>query len=170
MGTTPNYSWPYPELTDRPDGAAQIKALANSVDTTLKAQISPSDTSFTPVVTGMTLGNGAISGNYYKVGSLCYLNFSITAAAAAPTTAFVASQQVTVTTPVPNRNHSAFGYCRFTGSSPWKWGIIETYGTSGLKIWGIRPSDLGFVNPDVAWGTAVWPVSTSVFGQIVCPC
>lgn len=36
MGTTPNYLWPYPELTDPPDGATQIKALANAVDTSLK--------------------------------------------------------------------------------------------------------------------------------------
>lgn len=39
MGTTPNYTWPYPELTDKPDGATQIKALANAADSTLKAQV-----------------------------------------------------------------------------------------------------------------------------------
>lgn len=37
MGTTPNYAWPYPELTSPPDGAGQIKALANAIDTTMKA-------------------------------------------------------------------------------------------------------------------------------------
>lgn len=36
MGTTPNYTWPYPELTDPPDGATQIKSLANAVDGTVK--------------------------------------------------------------------------------------------------------------------------------------
>ncbi len=35
MGTTTTYGWPYPELTDPPDGAGQIKALANAVDTTV---------------------------------------------------------------------------------------------------------------------------------------
>jgi len=41
MGTTPNYTWPYPELTDPPDGAGQIKALANAIDTSLKQLIDP---------------------------------------------------------------------------------------------------------------------------------
>jgi len=33
---TPNYGWPFPALTDPPDGASQIEALARAVDTTLK--------------------------------------------------------------------------------------------------------------------------------------
>jgi hypothetical protein len=37
MGTTPNYLWPYPELTDPPDGPGQIEALANAADATVKA-------------------------------------------------------------------------------------------------------------------------------------
>jgi hypothetical protein len=35
MGITANYSLPYPELTDEPDGAGQIQALAVAVDTEL---------------------------------------------------------------------------------------------------------------------------------------
>jgi hypothetical protein len=37
MGTTPNYQWPYPESTDVPDGAAQIRALGQAVDATMLA-------------------------------------------------------------------------------------------------------------------------------------
>jgi hypothetical protein len=37
MGTTANYALPYPELTDEPDGAAQITALAVATDAELKA-------------------------------------------------------------------------------------------------------------------------------------
>lgn len=36
MGTTTNYSWPYPELSDEPDGRAQITALATAADADLK--------------------------------------------------------------------------------------------------------------------------------------
>lgn len=36
MGFTPNYSIPYPEQIDPPDGAGQMKALAQQVDTKLK--------------------------------------------------------------------------------------------------------------------------------------
>src|SRR3982750_1428346 len=37
MGTTTNYGWPYPELTDETDGASQMKALAQAADVSLKA-------------------------------------------------------------------------------------------------------------------------------------
>lgn len=36
MGTTANYLFPFPELTDSPNGPAQIGALATAVDTSLK--------------------------------------------------------------------------------------------------------------------------------------
>lgn len=36
MGTTTNYGWPYPELSDEPDGRAQITALAVAADADLK--------------------------------------------------------------------------------------------------------------------------------------
>lgn len=35
MGTTPKYQLPYPELTDPPDGPAQIKALAQATETAI---------------------------------------------------------------------------------------------------------------------------------------
>lgn len=35
MGTTANFALPYPEVTDEPDGAGQIQALAVAVDTEL---------------------------------------------------------------------------------------------------------------------------------------
>lgn len=37
MGTTPVYQWPYPELTDPPDGASQIKAALLAIEPTMKA-------------------------------------------------------------------------------------------------------------------------------------
>lgn len=37
MGNTTTYGWPYPELTDPPDGASQMKALANAIDATVGA-------------------------------------------------------------------------------------------------------------------------------------
>lgn len=36
MGTTTNYAWPYPELTDETDGASQMRALAVAADASLK--------------------------------------------------------------------------------------------------------------------------------------
>lgn len=40
MGLTPNFSFPYPELSDAPDGPSQIGALAGAIDTEL-ATIAP---------------------------------------------------------------------------------------------------------------------------------
>lgn len=40
MPNTPIYSFPYPALTDAPNGAAQIQALAQAVETTLNTQVS----------------------------------------------------------------------------------------------------------------------------------
>ena len=39
MGVTANFSFPYPELTDAPDGPSQIEALAGAVDTKLEAVV-----------------------------------------------------------------------------------------------------------------------------------
>lgn len=39
MGNTPKYGWPYPELTDAPDGPAQIKALALAIEAALAPAI-----------------------------------------------------------------------------------------------------------------------------------
>lgn len=38
MGQTPQYNFPYPEPTDPPSGAVQIKALADAVDTAMAGQ------------------------------------------------------------------------------------------------------------------------------------
>lgn len=37
MGNTTNYAIPYPELSDAPDGAAQMRALAEKVDASIAA-------------------------------------------------------------------------------------------------------------------------------------
>jgi hypothetical protein len=61
MGTTNSYDWPYPEATDAPDGAGQMKALAMGVDSTLhsmetsKIPATPIDwTNFTVSGTGVS--------------------------------------------------------------------------------------------------------------------
>lgn len=40
MGTTSNYSLPYPAITDAPNGPAQIQALAEAVDSAIDTTIS----------------------------------------------------------------------------------------------------------------------------------
>lgn len=39
MPTSPNYAFPYPALSDAPDGPAQLGALANAVDSELATQV-----------------------------------------------------------------------------------------------------------------------------------
>ena len=38
MPNTPTYQFPYPNPTDQPDGAAQIKALAERIEAVLAGQ------------------------------------------------------------------------------------------------------------------------------------
>ncbi len=93
---TPNYSFPDPELSDQPNGPAQISALANAVDTQLKstdntvaanaAIVTASGTpgAWTPTFTGMN-NNAAAAfiARYIKNGKGCYLSVRFTPAATA---------------------------------------------------------------------------------------
>jgi len=59
MGTTTNYQIPYPELTDPPDGAGQMKALATKVDTQLKAV----DTTLRAGIVAVQVGTVTLTGS-----------------------------------------------------------------------------------------------------------
>ena len=84
MGTTANYSWPYPASTDAPDVPADMKDLADAIDLTVDSIDDRCDgyeaawTAYTPTWTGATtnpaLGNGTIVGAYMKVGKTVTVN------------------------------------------------------------------------------------------------
>jgi hypothetical protein len=63
MGNTPIYGWPYPELTDPPDGPAQIRALGTAIEGTLaaKAPFAISAGSTPVQLTASTAGNVAVT-------------------------------------------------------------------------------------------------------------
>lgn len=77
MGTTPNYSWPYPESSDYvADGATAIENLADAIDTT--AHSFGTWTSYTPTITGgFTLGNGSIDFRYTTINKLVTVHGTI---------------------------------------------------------------------------------------------
>lgn len=65
MGTTTNFAWPVPELTDPPDGPAQFKALGNAIDATVKTVKTTADaakaaTDVPQVARARWVGTGAI--------------------------------------------------------------------------------------------------------------
>ena len=76
MGTTPNYSWPYPESSDYvADGATAIENLADAIDTTVGGLESTVDsitewTSFTPSWTNLTVGNATQDWRYTYLNKL----------------------------------------------------------------------------------------------------
>lgn len=57
MPTTPIFAFPYPSLTDAPNGAAQIQALAQAVETSLNSTNSNVTTLQTLFATGVAVTN-----------------------------------------------------------------------------------------------------------------
>ncbi len=71
MGTTPNYSWPYPESSDYvADGATAIENLADAIDTTVANLGKVTD--YTPSLNFGTLGNGSVIARYARVDDLVH--------------------------------------------------------------------------------------------------
>lgn len=67
MGTTPTYSWPYPEPTDPvADGAQNIEDLALAIESTLTTAA----TAFTPSWTGLTPGDASEDWVYWRLGNI----------------------------------------------------------------------------------------------------
>lgn len=66
MPTTPNLALPYPASTDVGDVPASMLALATALDTLLGS----ASTAYTPTWTGtgVSLGNGTVTGGFRKVG------------------------------------------------------------------------------------------------------
>lgn len=90
---TPNYAWPYPELSDPPNGPSQDAALALAIDTQLKtvdtagqaataalAVLNGPLTAYTPTFT-MQTANGVASGGYWQAGKIVYVEALFAASA-----------------------------------------------------------------------------------------
>lgn len=94
MGTTPTYSWPYPEPTDPvANGAQDIEDLALAVETTVAANIAPyvPVTSYSPTYINFTLGNGSDEFYYAISGDIMMIEGKITIGS---TTVFSTSSSV----------------------------------------------------------------------------
>jgi len=82
MGTTPTYSWPYPESSDYvADGATAIENLADAADTTVAGLESELDsigtwTAWTPSLQFASVGNGTISGAYCQINGLVFVRMA----------------------------------------------------------------------------------------------
>lgn len=164
MKTTPIYGWPYPEAPDHTRTWEHWQSLATSVENTFNAPT----TSWTPTLTGITLGNGTVTGKALRIGNLVHAIVTIRAAAASPTTVW---QSGSASASLPNPlAENAMGNCIFTGGSPWRTGIaIGLAAGTGIEIDAIRQSDLGVVSPGTGWGTAVWAASGYLVATITYP-
>lgn len=86
MGTTTNFSFPYPEPTDDNDVPADLNALATAIDTEMGAPtvLGTDWTSWSFSVPGLTVGNGTANYFYRYLGGDCmvmvYINFGSTTA------------------------------------------------------------------------------------------
>jgi hypothetical protein len=69
MGTTAIYQFPYPELTDPPDGPAQIKALAQAIETKVAA-IDAVDAAIKQTISKAVSGTWVVNLNANSVATL----------------------------------------------------------------------------------------------------
>lgn len=134
-GTTTNYSFPYPESTDAPDGATQIQSLAGAVDTALDTTdtaaaalatrvtaIDGAWTDFSPTLTGITIGNGTLVARYRQMGKTVQCRVHVTFGS---TTSALSTMAATL--PVaPHGNYASVGDPLGTG-----WILDSSAGTAG---------------------------------------
>jgi hypothetical protein len=170
VGNTTNYAIPYPEQYDIPDGAAQMKAIADGVDQIVKTNADNITVNtnaitalngklqalaWTPVVTSLTLGNGSIFGAAYQAGDIVVVSLRIRAAASAPTTAWQSPSSV-VNLP-RNVKQAATSAAYFASGGGHLGMVIAGVGSNTLMLAAITTS-LTTVSPGNAsgWGTAVW--------------
>jgi hypothetical protein len=137
MATTTNYSWTTPDDTDLvKDGAAAIRTLGSSVDTTTKA-LNPSTTlgdieyRSSTANTNTRLGIGT-------TGQILTVSGGVPAWAAAPSSAPTSASAVVTT----SQSTSSTSYTDLTTSGP---AVTLTTGTKALVIIGSR------LNADSGW-------------------
>lgn len=89
-GTTPNYSWPYPESSDFvADGATAIENLADAIDTTVETFGTYTDHSASQTSSGLTVGNGTWSVVYTRINDLVHYKGKFTFGSTSAITAAV---------------------------------------------------------------------------------
>ena len=76
MGTTANYQIPYPELTDPPDGAGQMKALANKIDALLYGDHDSGWINLTVAFQANWQANASVPIRGRRLGPLAMLNLN----------------------------------------------------------------------------------------------
>lgn len=84
MPNTPIYSFPYPALSDAPNGPSQMQALATAVENTVNTLLNPTFSTYVPVWSGLGGGNTLTqTGRYLKLGKLCFVAATMTVTAGA---------------------------------------------------------------------------------------
>jgi hypothetical protein len=133
MGTTPTYSWPYPESSDFvADGATAIENLADAVDTTVAGF--GTWTTYTPTLVNITLGSGGtVTAAYARVNKFYAVRLVIGLGSGGSFTG-----TATVTTPAnmaSNMNAIAIGQVRMldTGSAFYL-GWVTASGTNTVQF------------------------------------
>lgn len=81
MASTPTYAWPTPDDTDPVgDGALDMRTLGNSIDSTVSSLLG-TPANYTPVWTSTgtapNIGNGFISGHFFEINKLAYVNIFV---------------------------------------------------------------------------------------------
>lgn len=84
MPNTPVYSFPYPALTDSPNGPTEMQSMALSIESTIQTLNSPTFTTYVPVWSGLGGGNVLTqTGRYMRLGKLCWMAATMTVSSGA---------------------------------------------------------------------------------------
>lgn len=138
---TPNYSFPYPQSTDVPDGASQIQALAGAVDTALHAsdvnitalQAQNTLVTYTPTFT-MGTPNGTVYGEYYQFGKLVVVSATFTATTGVSLDVGNITCSMPFASAAPGKNMQWTGEAVFGGGAGYIGDVILGEGSSTATI------------------------------------
>lgn len=122
--------FPYPSLSDAPNGPAAIEALAAAVDDLLNGEWEAFTTSWTASTTPPTLGNGMIEAVYKRVGKR--VDFRIHLTAGSTTNFGAGTWQFTLPAIATSGRWLFPGVLRTAADYP-IWGLVEG-GTDALSL------------------------------------
>lgn len=164
MATTTNNGWETPDDTDLvKDGALAMRTLGNAIDTSVGTGLL-AWTSWTPTLTGITLGNGTITSRYLQIGKTVHFSFIFTLGTTSAITG-----AVSITLPISKQNNSespnSTVTLRQTGVTPTVIGLARsTIGSNVLNIYAMNTASTYIVSADLT-ATIPWTwASTHTIG------
>ncbi len=175
-GQTPNFGIRYPLGSERAD-IRDIETMARDIDTSLEAikaeaqqeinsKITPTKLAWTPTVTGITIGNAAVTYNAWQWGDMIEVEVVIVHATSNPTTHLIVGQNPTFTLPYPAANFPYAGGGFFRPNSG-AWPVIYAQVAGAFFLLTSHTSPLGTALGATTWTTANFLLGYAFYRAVV---